>query len=273
MTEAPQWPVEVDYPRDLFHGTADYYARYRPPYPPALFDDLLSTAPVTPGARLLDLACGTGHAALPLADRFSEVWAVDLEPDMIEVGRRTAATAGLDNIRWLLQPAEEVDAPAGHFRLVTVGNAFHRLHRPLIAQLCLQWIEPGGYLAVLFGASLWIGDQPWQRAAEPVITKWTSPDAIIPASVAGGPRLSHEQVLIEAGFVEVAESVYPTPHVWTVDTFIGYLRSAGFLSDLRQSGLVERFEDELRAALLTAEPSGELSEDISFSLLLGRRPG
>src|SRR5262249_43171843 len=105
-----RWPVDANYPDDLFRGTAEVYGRFRPAYPAALLDHLVTRAGVGPGARLLDLGCGTGQVAIPLSDRFAQVWAVDLEPEMVEVGQRKAADAGAHNIRWSTGRAEDIDA-------------------------------------------------------------------------------------------------------------------------------------------------------------------
>jgi hypothetical protein len=53
-----------NYSDDLYTGTAEYYARYRVPYPQVLIDDLRVRAGVTGNGRLLDLACGPGRVAL-----------------------------------------------------------------------------------------------------------------------------------------------------------------------------------------------------------------
>lgn len=74
---------------DLFRGVAPYYDAFRPPYPPEMLEELLGRVPISGAGRLLDLACGTGQIALPLADRFVEVWAVDQEEDSIAFGRST----------------------------------------------------------------------------------------------------------------------------------------------------------------------------------------
>lgn len=47
---------------------------------------------------LLDLAYGPGQITLPMAPYFDRVLAVDLEPDMVDVGRAAAERAGLANI-------------------------------------------------------------------------------------------------------------------------------------------------------------------------------
>jgi SAM-dependent methyltransferase len=265
-----RWPVDANYPDDLFRGTAEVYVRFRPAYPAALLDHLVTRAGVGPGARLLDLGCGTGQVAIPLSDRFAQVWAVDLEPEMVEVGRRNAADAGADNIRWSIGRAEDVDAPAGHFRLVSAGNAFQRLDRRLIACRCLEWLEPGGCFAAVGGENPWSGGQSWQVAVAAVIADWTAPD---PSGASDpGPRLTHEEVLLEAGFVDVAPHRFPTPHAWTPDTVIGYMRTMAFLHGVRASGTDERLEAEVRRAILAVEPEGNLRQDIPFWSVVGTRP-
>src|SRR5205085_117343 len=76
---------------DAFAGVAQDYARYRLPYPRVLLDEVMAQANLPAEPRLLDLACGPGRTALPIADRFAEVWAVDQEPDMVEAERREAS--------------------------------------------------------------------------------------------------------------------------------------------------------------------------------------
>ena len=114
---------ELRYRTDLFKGTAEYYDRFRPPYPAVLLDDLRAKVPLGSGARLLDLACGTGQVAFGLAADVAEVWAVDQEAESIEYARRKAASLGVTNIRWIAAAAEEV-VLEGAFDLVAIGNAF-----------------------------------------------------------------------------------------------------------------------------------------------------
>jgi ubiquinone/menaquinone biosynthesis C-methylase UbiE len=119
--------VKPDFPEDAFAGTAAYYAKYRVPYPRVLTGDLLKRAGVTGKGRLLDLACGPGRIALSIAFSFRDVWAIDLEPEMINVGREEARKRGIGDIRWMVGRAEEMKAETGSFELITIGEAFHRL--------------------------------------------------------------------------------------------------------------------------------------------------
>lgn len=161
------------FPAAAFAGTAEYYAKYRPLYPDELFADLRTRAATSGMGRLLDLACGTGEIALPLALHFREVWALDFEPEMIEVGRRKAAAINVGNITWRVGLAEDLDAPAQSFELITMGNAYHRVDRELVADRAFEWLAPSGCFALLFADSVFSGSEQWQLRAVEVIAKWT----------------------------------------------------------------------------------------------------
>ncbi|WP_051406939.1 class I SAM-dependent methyltransferase [Nocardia sp. CNY236] len=272
----PSWPIRSGYREDLFRGAAELYSRYRPAYPQPLFDDLLNQA--GDGGVLVDLACGTGEIAIPLHTRFAHVYAVDLEPDMIEVGRAKAERAAATNIIWSTGKAEDltVDEPA---QLVTIGNAYHRLDRPLIAERARQWLAPGGCLAILGSSTPWSGTEPWQTVAVDVVARWSGepgrPASAVPATAESHApaRRTHEDVVREAGFVDVAEHQFSTPHTWTADQFLGFLWSTSYTAPIRaNSSLVESFEQDLRARLHECEPSGQLRETIAHYYILGRTP-
>ena len=114
---------EVRFAADLYRGAAAAYDRYRLPYPAAMTADLVRRAGVSGRGRLLDLACGTGQLAFPLRRWFAEVWAVDQEPDMIEVVRAKATTAEAPNFRPVVSSAETLGAQPEYFELAVIGNA------------------------------------------------------------------------------------------------------------------------------------------------------
>lgn len=158
---------------DLYQGTAQAYDEFRLPYPADLVADLAARTGADGTGNLLDLACGTGQAAFALAASFAEIWAVDQEPEMIDVARHKADAAGAAaKFRLLVCDAAELSAPAGHFDLITVGNAFHRLPRTVVARASLGWLRPGGFLALLWGGTPTYDDAPWQRALAAVMQRW-----------------------------------------------------------------------------------------------------
>src|SRR5579875_3177793 len=71
-----------------------------------------------PGARALDVACGTGNVAIPLARHGAVVTGVDLAPNLLEQGRARAAAEGL-TITFDEGDAEQLPYPDGSFDVVT----------------------------------------------------------------------------------------------------------------------------------------------------------
>jgi len=175
-------PASPNLSADSYAGAAEAYARYRVPYPAELLADLRHRASVTGQGRLLDLACGPGRLALPLAPYFSEVWAVDQEPEMVKVGSARAQGQGLSNIRWMVGRAEEVDASPESLELIAIGEAFHRLDQRLIAERAMEWLAPGCGLATLGCFSLMQGREPWHDVLRAVVRRWRSDGSTVTTS-------------------------------------------------------------------------------------------
>src|ERR1700723_399180 len=51
---------------------------------------------ILPGAVVLDVACGTGNLAIPLARQGAVVTGVDIAPNLVEQARERAAAEGLN---------------------------------------------------------------------------------------------------------------------------------------------------------------------------------
>jgi len=268
--------MTIRYDEKAFSGTAGYYLKYRRPYPEAMLLDLMARAGVGQEGRLLDLACGPGRIALALAPWFREVWAVDLEPEMIEAGRAEAVRRGIANVRWSVGRAEELEAPEASFDLVTVGEAFHRLDQPLIADRCLRWLRPGGGLGDMGVYTILSAKEPWERMVTDIVNRWTGRDVSVPpAGVKGSEEIGpqhDEGVLREAGFREVASHSFVVRQCWSADSVLGYLYSTSVCSRRVLGDRAAAFEAEMRSALLARDPSDEYWEDMRFGYTFGRRP-
>jgi SAM-dependent methyltransferase len=269
-------PVKPRFPQDAFRGTAPYYARYRVPYPRVLLQDLVRRAGVTGQGRLLDLASGPGRVAFALAGAFREIWAIDLEPEMVEVGKEEAARRGVGHIKWMVGKAEELTAPPAWFELVTVGEAFHRLDQQVVAEQTLQWLKPGHCLAVIGNSGLASDWGPWQRVVAQIVHKWTgravSTGGVSTARVPGSGPDAVEQVLRETGFEEIGSYRFVEGYEWTIETIIGNLYSLSVCSRRVLGRNADAFEADLKMALLAHDPGGLYHEKMLFGYTLGRKP-
>ncbi|HZT41770.1 MAG TPA: class I SAM-dependent methyltransferase [Chthonomonadaceae bacterium] len=268
--------AKPSFPTDAFKGTASYYARYRVPYPHALLQDLIRRGGVTGQGRLLDLACGPGRVAFSLAGSFREIWAIDLEPEMIEVGKQEAAQQGINSIQWMVGKAEALTASPAWFELVTIGEAFHRLDQQIVANKTLLWLKPGGCLTVMGNSSLARDWEPWQHIVAQIVHKWTgravSTGGVSTAYVPGSGPDHNEQVLREIGFDEVGSYDFVEGHDWTLEAILGNLYSLSVCSKRVLGSHADAFEADLKAALLGHNPSGLYNETMRFGYTLGRKP-
>jgi SAM-dependent methyltransferase len=263
----------TDFRRDLFRGTAEYYDRFRVPYPPELINDLSEQASATGSGTLLDLACGTGQLTFALHERFARTWAIDQEPDMIEfVARKAAATGG--GIRTAVASAEELSLPPASLDLVVIGNAFHRFPRDRVARLLHGWLKPGGHLALVWGGGpdanpATTTPEPWQQALHAVLARWRPPDRIPASYDRDRAQRPDAAVLTDAGFRSLGTRDYTVTHEWTAEALIGHAYSTSVLSRAALGDAAADFEADLRT---TTARYASLRQQLSFACELAIRP-
>lgn len=255
MNEAPKYD-----PR-RYRGTAWYYARFRPPYPPALVAVLRENYRLDGGGRLFDLGCGPGPVAIPLAHLFEEVIAIDPEPEMLEEGRQAAARAGVTNIRWMVGSSEDLPASLGQFRLITMGNSFHWMDRARTLKTLYDLVTDDGGLAVVgHGAPIPAPPmKPWRRAINDVVRRYRGDIHVPWAPIEVPPEQRHEAFLKSSRFKGLKTYLESFEITWTVDSILGNLYSMSFCNRRLLGDRVADFERDLRAAVLAVEPSGILT--------------
>ena len=132
--------------RETFNEDAERYDRARPRYPAPMFDDLAAGG-VPPGARVLEIGCGTGQATVSLAERGYRVVAVELGADMAAVARRNLA--GFDAVEVVTAAFEEWPLPGEPFDVVFSATAFHWVDPAVRVSKSADALRPGGLLATV----------------------------------------------------------------------------------------------------------------------------
>lgn len=125
--------------KDNFSKQADVYAKYRPTYPPELFDFILKHIPGKEAAW--DCATGNGQTAKMLAPHFQKVLATDISQRQLD----NAYQAG--NIIYSVQAAEKTDFPDHSIDLVTVSQALHWFDFEKFYSEVKRVGRPGSYIA------------------------------------------------------------------------------------------------------------------------------
>jgi SAM-dependent methyltransferase len=124
---------------------------------PALAADLVSglgpilveACGVGAGDRVLDVAAGSGNAAIPAARAGASVVASDLTPELFEAGREEAARQGAQ-LEWRQADAEDLPFADGEFDTVLscLGVMFAPHHQSSADEL-IRVCRPGGTIGLL----------------------------------------------------------------------------------------------------------------------------
>ncbi len=258
---------------DTFTGTASYYARYRPRIPQAVYDAVASAFSLDGSGRLLDVGCGTGLVAVALHDRFERVAAIDVSAQMLDVAREEARRAGATTIDWHELPGESISAALGTFRLVTCADALHWMDGDRVIALCHERIEPGGGIALLTAGSplgTGAGDLPWQEAVTETIQRWLGPRRRAGSGYSQQSTRTWQEILAASPFVAIDEGAVTSALDWSFEQVLGNLYSTSYANRSLLGDDRERFEDDLRAQLARAEPSGHFEREIESSWIIGR---
>jgi SAM-dependent methyltransferase len=154
--------------KERFRAVARDYARHRPGYPDAVLDRILDVAglrPAPPGARVVDLGCGTGISARAFAARGLAVTGVDPSPEMLAQAR--AAGGGP---AYREGEAAATGLPGGGADLVVAAQAFHWFEvGPALAEI-RRILRPDGWTAVFW--NLRVRSTPFNDAYAAVLREF-----------------------------------------------------------------------------------------------------
>lgn len=131
-----------------FDVDVELYAARRPTYPAYLFDTLDAYADLRPGARVLEVAPGTGQATRALGLRGWTVTAIELGAQMAAVARRHVAD--LPGISVEVSAFEDWPLPSTPFDAVFCATAWHWLDPATRLTKTSRALRPGGTLAVVW---------------------------------------------------------------------------------------------------------------------------
>jgi SAM-dependent methyltransferase len=156
--------------RQRFDEAAELYDQARPGYPAQLFNDLVQLAALEPGARVLEIGCGTGQATLPLAERGFAIIAVELGPALARVARRKLARFG--TVEVVTSAFEDWPLPTQPFDLVFAATAFHWLDPGVRYEKAADALRPGGALALVATHHVAGGTQPFFAEVQGCYERW-----------------------------------------------------------------------------------------------------
>jgi SAM-dependent methyltransferase len=254
----------------MFEQVPELYDRARPTYPEELFDDLAALAGLRPGARLLEIGCGTGQATLPLARRGYSVVCVELGAGLAAVARRKLAQ--FPEVEIVDGNFETWEPERGGFDAVVAFTALHWVDPELRYAKPARLLREGGHLAV--GGTLHVrrpdGDPFWVEVQEDY-------DAVVPSDDNQPPPFPETveslREEIEAGgrFEYVAWRTYLWDQAYTAEEYIALLSTYSghrALEPARREDLYGRIRRRIEA-----RPAGRVTKTYLTMLNVARRRG
>jgi ubiquinone/menaquinone biosynthesis C-methylase UbiE len=176
---------------------------------------------VRPGDRVLDVACGTGNAAIRAAEAGGRVVGVDLTPELFEAGRELATEAGV-GVEWVEGDAEALPFEGESFDVVlsTFGCMFAPRHEVAARELgrvlrtggrmgVCSWTPESSIAALMRTLFRHLPPVPEFSQPPPL---WGSEDHVQGLFEASGMDLQFERQVVEFHFdsVEHALEIYET---------------------------------------------------------------
>jgi demethylmenaquinone methyltransferase/2-methoxy-6-polyprenyl-1,4-benzoquinol methylase len=112
-----------------------------------------------PGEDVLDMAGGTGDVAFRMARRGAHVTVADINPDMLEVGKKRAGQRGISGLTWKVENAESLSFDASAFDAYTIVFGIRNVTNiPAALSEAHRVLKRGGrFYCMEFSSSDWPG--------------------------------------------------------------------------------------------------------------------
>jgi 2-polyprenyl-3-methyl-5-hydroxy-6-metoxy-1,4-benzoquinol methylase len=110
---------------------------------------LVEACGIGPGQSVVDVAAGSGNAAIPAAKLGADVVATDLTPELLEIGKQAADAEGV-TLSWKVGDAENMPCDDGEHDVVMscVGVMFAPHHQAAADEL-VRVCRPGGTIGLI----------------------------------------------------------------------------------------------------------------------------
>ncbi len=223
---------------DHFSKDSNAYQRFRPRYPPALFEHIVALAPGR--ALAWDCATGNGQAALSVAEHFDRVIATDASAEQL------AHATPHPKVEYRRALAHDSGIEAGSVDLLTIAAALHWFAKDEFYAEVRRVLRPGGVIAAWsYGARIEVDpkvDEAIIRFGAEVLGPYWPPEFAY--NVSGYRDLPFPFEELEPPKVDVTMECSVQDLIDKVRTWSGY---SGYVEKNGHEPL-----DELKARLLPA---------------------
>lgn len=235
--------------KDNFSSRSEAYSRYRPKYPPGVYEFL--KAQLNGYEKAWDCGTGSGQVAGEISSYFNKVEGTDISSNQIKNAVKR------ENIHYSVQPAEKTDFPDNYFDLIITAQAIHWFNFNEFYSEVKRCLKPDGLFAIL-GYGLFSSNSETNK----IIAHFY--DNII------GPFWDPERKYLEDNyrsipfpFSEIETPEFDQKYDWKIGQLLGYLRTwsaVKHFEKVNHNDPVQLIEEDLRKAF------GNINE-VTFPIL------
>tara|TARA_B100001109_G_scaffold243398_1_gene229190 strand:- start:17 stop:637 length:621 start_codon:yes stop_codon:yes gene_type:complete len=97
-----------------------------------------------------DFGAGTGYFTSHLAEQCSLVFAVDIQPEMIELNKKNMKSKNLKNVQYILNTPKKTKLPINSVDLILLVDVYHELEFPFeVLNDMKKALKPNGLIVLL----------------------------------------------------------------------------------------------------------------------------
>jgi trans-aconitate methyltransferase len=230
----------------------------RPPYPEEVFG-LLAQLIVDAPSIVLDLGCGTGDCAIPLAARGYQIHAVDPSEVMIRVGQSRPG-GDAPNLKWFCCSAETFSYDE-RYALVVAAESFHWMAWDQVIPKISHALLPHGQLALLNRHE---SHGPWSPELQKLIRQYSTNRDFQPYDLI--QELERRHLFRVRGRQRTA----PIRFVQSIDDYVEAVHSRnGFSRERMPVERAQGFDDACHTLLSPYFPDGYVEFDLEVDVVWG----
>ncbi len=115
-------------------------------------DLLIDNLPLEDDSIVADIGAGTGYFTFPIAARVprGKVYAVDIQPEMLDIMSTRRANDDVDNVELVLGSEQDPRLPDASVDLILIVDAYHEFAYPReMGEAMQKALKPGGRLVLI----------------------------------------------------------------------------------------------------------------------------
>ncbi len=246
--------------KDYISGDSEAYARYRPDYPPGLFEYLASL--VDQPDLAWDAGTGNGQAAVGLAAHFHLVVATDASPTQL------SSAVPHPRVHYRMALAQASGLEDGTVALATAAQAIHWFDREQYFAEVTRVLRPGGVLAVWGYGDLTMDNAKLEaivnRLSKETVGRWWTADRAL---------VDEHYSSVSLPFPELAPPTFALKANWTLVELVGYLATWSAVRRYREDQRVDPIP-AVAGELAASWGEPDLRHQVEWLLFLrvGRKP-